>query len=340
MQVKLRKGSKFTKEWTQISHLKQNQNGIEISFSYGTLLKVSVAIRLTSVFLVQTYFVPDEYWQSIEIAHLEVFGYGYKTWEWIECIRGYAYPALFMVAYKVLWIFGIDYTYALINAPRVLQALLSACADVQLFMFSKRMFGRTAATYTYILHLSSWFVFYTGSRTLTNTTELALIIISLGTYNWRIFCAPKTVDEGPISLLISLIFCGLSCILRPTAVITWLPVLLFELYCDVVKKKSCYFLKIGTVIALSLFTLTTLLDYFFYGKFVIVHWRFLQFNFIQDNSGFYGTHPWHWYFTQGIPVVLFPHFPLVLLEISYWMRKGEVKTSLILVIFLQLTSLR
>lgn len=33
-----------------------------------------LAVRLASVFIVQTYYVPDEYWQSLEVAHKITFG--------------------------------------------------------------------------------------------------------------------------------------------------------------------------------------------------------------------------------------------------------------------------
>lgn len=35
---------------------------------------VFLVVRLLSVFLVTTFFVPDEYWQSLEVAHKLVFG--------------------------------------------------------------------------------------------------------------------------------------------------------------------------------------------------------------------------------------------------------------------------
>lgn len=33
-----------------------------------------VLVRIASVFIVQTYFSPDEYWQSLEVAHKLTFG--------------------------------------------------------------------------------------------------------------------------------------------------------------------------------------------------------------------------------------------------------------------------
>lgn len=46
--------------------------------STGVVLQVvvfSVVFRLINCFLVQTSFVPDEYWQSLEVSHRMVFKY-------------------------------------------------------------------------------------------------------------------------------------------------------------------------------------------------------------------------------------------------------------------------
>ena len=38
-----------------------------------TLLLGLIALRVTNALLIQTYYVPDEYWQSLEVAHNMVF---------------------------------------------------------------------------------------------------------------------------------------------------------------------------------------------------------------------------------------------------------------------------
>lgn len=43
------------------------------------LVVFSVVFRLINCFLVQTSFVPDEYWQALEVAHRMVFKYPSKT---------------------------------------------------------------------------------------------------------------------------------------------------------------------------------------------------------------------------------------------------------------------
>ncbi|XP_053222135.1 GPI mannosyltransferase 3 isoform X2 [Podarcis raffonei] len=45
---------------------------------------------------------------------------------------------------------------------------------------------------------------------------------------------------------------------------------------------------------------------------VLVQLNFLKFNVLQNVATFYGSHPWHWYFTQGFLVVLGPHLPFFL----------------------------
>lgn len=55
--------------------------------------------------------------------------------------------------------------------------------------------------------------------------------------------------------------------------------------------------------------LTCLLDRLVYGSWVLVPLNFFKFNFLSSGGDYYGTHKWHWYFTQGFPVMLFSFLP-------------------------------
>lgn len=70
---------------------------------------IFLIIRLASVYLIQTFFVPDEYWQSLEVAHNLAFKYGYLTWEWHKGIRSYIPPLIIAGYYKLLELIGIDF---------------------------------------------------------------------------------------------------------------------------------------------------------------------------------------------------------------------------------------
>lgn len=72
-------------------------------------------VRLASVYLVQTFFVPDEYWQSLEVAHNFAFKYGYLTWEWHQGIRSYIPPLVVAGYYKLLELIGINFVPLLVS---------------------------------------------------------------------------------------------------------------------------------------------------------------------------------------------------------------------------------
>ena len=77
-----------------------------------TALLVCTALAVFRVWnglVVVTYFNPDEYWQSVEVAHRWVFGYGHLTWEWRTDarLRGAAHPALFAGLYAALRAVGL-----------------------------------------------------------------------------------------------------------------------------------------------------------------------------------------------------------------------------------------
>lgn len=66
-----------------------------------------IAFRVFNALSVTTFFQPDEFFQSLEVAHNFVFGYGYLTWEWRERIRSFFHPAIFAAVYKLLSVLGL-----------------------------------------------------------------------------------------------------------------------------------------------------------------------------------------------------------------------------------------
>ncbi|KAJ3052759.1 hypothetical protein HK097_005715 [Rhizophlyctis rosea] len=181
----------------------------------------SLTLRVLNSLFVRTYYDPDEFWQSLEVAHRFVFGYGYLTWEWKEKLRGFSYPLVFANVYKALEVFGLYDTESLILGPRMVQAASASFGDVFTYLLAYRFFGMDAAKWAQIL-----------------------------------------VD---VSL-----------------------VMLFSL------------------------ALSTLIDYTFYNQWTFVPYTFLRYNIQQNVSIFYGSHPWHWYITQGLPVISLTHLALII----------------------------
>ncbi|XP_075064133.1 GPI alpha-1,2-mannosyltransferase 3 isoform X2 [Mixophyes fleayi] len=263
------------------------------------LVLLSIAFRVVNCVLVQTSFVPDEYWQSLEVAHNMTFNYGYLTWEWNEGLRGFAYPLLFASVYKVLDWIGKDDVFFLIWVPRLIQAVFSSLADVKLYSLLRHMENADVAKWVYFCQLCSWFTWYCSTRTLTNTMETVLGTLALYYYPLEGSRTKKSVKY--------LLFVGLAFLVRPTAVILWIPLLFYHFF----KEQKKFNLIVQQCVPVGLFTLGTslIIDRVFFGKWTIVQWNFLKFNVLKNIGSFYGSHPWHWYITQGFPVIIGTHLP-------------------------------
>ena len=174
------------------------------------LFRLCNSVPSTQLF-VRSYFTADEYWQSLEVAHNLVWGTGYLTWEWrVSRIRSICYPALFAGLYTLLEWTGLDYPWMVAYAPRLLGGVLMWVSDVYVYKIGEHLMGPAFAARFLALYLSNWFLFYTGVRSYNNSLELVTTVLALYFYltsqffHWNISVA-------------------LGCLMRPTALLAWLP---------------------------------------------------------------------------------------------------------------------
>ncbi|KAM6181468.1 GPI mannosyltransferase 3 [Erethizon dorsatum] len=266
------------------------------------LAALAVALRALNCGLVRTSFVPDEHWQSLEVAHRLATNYGYLTWEWTEGLRGYTYPLIFASIYKTLHFLGTDSVELLVWTPRLTQAMLSAVADVKLYSLAQQLETQEVAGWVFFCQLCSWFTWYCCTRTLTNTMETVLTAIALSYYPLE---GAKSAHSVKYTSLVAL-----ACLIRPTAIIPWVPLLLRHAWQEQAKCRLILrdFLPVG----FATLSLSLVIDRIFFGQWTLVQLNFLRFNVLQGSGSFYGSHPWHWYLSQGLPAVLGPHLPFFL----------------------------
>jgi len=317
--MEVRKRNKDTKNNLNLNiHTKQAKTGNDkrdtedlsnniVNFVTQNKFQFAFLVRFTSLVITQTFFVPDEYWQSTEVAHQQAFQYGYLTWEWKRKIRSYLYPFTFEIYFRILKLMALDMHCLVRYGPHFLQCILTTFCDVSVYNLSYKLTRcKSVALHSYFLNLSSWFIFYTGSRTLTNVAEM-----SFSTIGFSYFPHTKGQSEEKHCILLSLIFGGIACIIRPTCLLIWLPLILSAL---VTNRISIYeMLKVSVKVIPVLSVLHFVIDYYFYRSFTIVHWNFLQYNIVENIGEFYGTHSSHWYLTQGMPVVFGVHLLFVIL---------------------------
>ncbi|XP_057962647.1 mannosyltransferase APTG1 isoform X2 [Malania oleifera] len=194
-------------------------------FSSKMVFALCLVFRLANSLLVQTYFNPDEHWQALEVAHHITFGYGHLTWEWNKGIRSYLHPMLFAVLYKILAIFHLDTPWFMMKAPRLVQSVFSAVGDFYFYKFSVAVFGDQVARLALFCQLTNWFMFFSFTRTLSNSLETVLTLVSL--YYWPCM---RVSSKKEVSRRWGLVVAALACAIRPTSAITWVYVGLLELF--------------------------------------------------------------------------------------------------------------
>ncbi|KAK9501146.1 hypothetical protein O3M35_002241 [Rhynocoris fuscipes] len=266
--------------------------------SYGkfpySLWFVMLFFRCVDLVWIQSSYVPDEYWQSLEVAHNKVFGYGYLTWEWTEGIRSYIYVTLISGLYYLLKFFDMDTAEAIITSPRILQGIISSIADVYFirWVHEKR---NGQYSWAFISWVTCYFISYCSTRTLLNTFEMNLTTIALYYYPW----SPKANNLTFVLIVTLLVFA------RPTAAIVWLPFVLINIVS--MRKPLNYFLTTYLPIGLLVSGICIALDSWMHGSIVITPWNFFKFNVLKDVGSHYGAHPSLWYFYAGIPAILGVH---------------------------------
>lgn len=205
-----------------------------LSSNLTVLFIVIFSFRLLNALVLQTSFSPDEYWQSLEIAHNLEYGFGFKTWEWGSvALRSYFHPMIFYILFKFLHIFNLDSAEALILFPRILESLFASITDLYTILLAHKIFespfgnqqktlekddnnefiiekspDQYSSSYTMtllILILSNGFHFYCSTRTFSNCIETMLIIIALLHEEYWI------------------ILTAINSLLRPTCVLFWIP---------------------------------------------------------------------------------------------------------------------
>lgn len=281
-----------------------------------------LAIRIVNALLIQTYFNPDEHWQALEVAHRIVFGYGHLTWEWKKGIRSYLHPMLFALLYKILAFLHLDTPFFMIKAPRLLQSLFSVVGDLYLYKFSRVLFGDHVAKWALFSQLANWFMFFCFNRTFSNGLETVLTLVGL--YYWPSLRVSSSKFPS-VSRKLGLALAALAFAIRPTSAITWLYIGLLELIFARDRLKFI-FLEVAPIGVLVL-GLTCLLDRLMYGSWVLVPLNFLKFNFLSSGGDYYGTHKWHWYFTQGFTVMVFTFLPFSIAGIiksKHWKLSGLI----------------
>nr|CCC93706.1 putative GPI anchor biosynthesis protein [Trypanosoma congolense IL3000] len=306
------------------------------------MIPLIYAYRLFLCSTIRTVEAPDEWWQSTEVAYNMVFGKGHLPWEWHYGLRSVVFPGIVAVPFFLLKSLSLDTTWAVWFAPRALQALVLTLIDICVFSIGsaldellmrseaenvKVLLARgtrkgfdylsreedptgkrrrrkdvcSSVAYTAMfLSLSNWYMAYGGVRLYGNVAEALFVLLALQQRDYTVF----------------LLVCGFASMIRVTSAVVLLPVAFYHLWKSVQKhgflSGLCRVVFIGLLVLMTIVGGMMLLDYIFYGRWVLTPLAFFQFNVLHNLSRFFGEHPWYFYIGPVLVGIVGPHIIITL----------------------------
>lgn len=197
--------------------------------------------------------------------------------------------------------------------------------------------------------LNPW-QWYCSTRTFSNSLETTLTIAALCYWPWELLGDAKASGEAPLqqrgrvarwvsgvlikvmqtervwadlrdrdSLRISLVLAAVAVLLRPTNLLIWLTVLVLSLTrlalleTSPLRKSTLLVLFREIVVCGSLVLAFSLVsDRLYFGFWTFPPYKWLYFNISQSLAVFYGRMPWHYYLSQGVPLLTTTFLPFCL----------------------------
>ncbi|CAN6466607.1 unnamed protein product [Victoria cruziana] len=204
----------------------------------------------------------------------------------------------------------------MVVAPRMYQSFYAAIGDAYFYYLSYSIFDKQTADWALFSQFTNWFMFYCITRTLSNSLEAVLTIMAI--YYWpSLKCSSPTHELQITSRKTALVIAAFACIIRPTNAVIWIYLGTLHLF-EARDKVKFVFTEVAPIGA-AVLALSCLFDRWMYGTWVFVPLNFVKFNFFSSGGDYYGTHRWHWYFSQGFPAMLFTFAPFTIVGI--WQSK-------------------
>ncbi|KAM3137750.1 hypothetical protein pb186bvf_010170 [Paramecium bursaria] len=281
-------------------------------------LLLYLVVRISIALLSPTYSFPDETWQGPEIAHRDVFGYGWLTWEWTSDspLRSPVYPSFFSLFFYIIKNLNLDYGYVVAIGPRILQGALSAIYDYYLVRLLNLEGVKSSITIV-LVNYTLWYSLEFFSKTLINTFETALFTFAL--YNWiKHLELEKMMTNKYLSLdkgksndyrnerfnYYCRLFMILNVLSRQSAIIPWVFIWPFHLLTAQTNLQGKIKILIVNVITLMILLSTSIIiDLLYFKKFTSTFYNFLEFNLLSGQSAFFGVKEPTWFIFKGIPYV-------------------------------------
>ncbi|KAM0157005.1 hypothetical protein ACHAQE_006169 [Botrytis cinerea] len=276
------------------------------------------------------------------------------TWEWHYQLRSSLHPTLFAAAYYLIDkpmefvnFFPQFRAEVLAVLPNIIQAIFAAGCDYYTWKMAEKMYGLGSRTgyVTLLMSVLSPWNWFCSTRTFSNSLETSLTITALYFWPWgmaissgekikegkeemsttSIFKGVFRTTETVNHLRYSLLLAGIACILRPTNLLIWFCVIMpiiMSLIPGVSPKTTkspipqdyIILLREAILCGSIILIISAISDRLYFGEWTFPPYQWLHFNISQNLAVFYGKNDWHYFFSQGLPLLLLTYLPFTILS--------------------------
>ncbi|MCJ1269487.1 hypothetical protein MMC22_009379 [Lobaria immixta] len=216
------------------------------------------------------------------------------------------------------------------------------------------------------LTVGSPWQWFCSTRTLSNCLETTLTIAALSLWPWQ-WALDGADDEGIdrdglpaegslhaaeelTKLRQCLVLAALACVLRPTNLLIWICIAYSTVFHTSTRgqfilfrwpdislhalfpatrrgKKRMIVLRETTLCGSLVLLSSALIDRLYYQRWTFPPLRFLYFNIAQSLAVFYGRNDWHYYLSQGCPLLLTTYLPFAVVGLYQSLSSSESSST-------------
>ena len=292
----------------------------QTTFSTKKIYLIGLIIYvITAIFSVGNHH-PDEHFQIFEFAALKL-GLAYENdlaWEYHFQMRPTLQPAMVVVLYRFLAIFGLDNPFFVAFLLRLVSAVFSLYAIKKVIdLYQNQFKHQQVKLWFVVLSIFVWISLYNNVRFSSENWSGNLFIVGF------VLMMQAKKPTNWTYLIVGALF-GLSFVIRYQAAFM---VLGFGLWLLIQRKDPFGKLVLMTLSFLAMFGLGIIIDKWFYGDWVLSTWNYLKWNILADRVSTFGIEPWYYYITQTIADAI-PPFSLVYVGSFLWFIFKRPKSAI------------
>ncbi len=256
---------------------------------------------------------PDELYQSLEIAHDMIFGYGIIPPEFRTTTdppsygmsRSPIFPYIFAFFFWIGKTFNLDYWSFSFLAIRIFLALNAAVLILTSYYFLRQLVPSS----DYITPLfgsfivAFWWEFtYYGIRSLTNTFFTPWIFLFLGHFLKEFRKIAQNEEYDPSRIFFASFFLGIISYIRVDQLVViglvLIPGMIHVLISDLSWNSKGRFYFEGSIGLAFSIIFAGFVDKIYYGVFLVSPLHWFQFNIVEKRSEIFGVSPFYAYFNH------------------------------------------